>query len=118
MGARGGFRMVLNGHGPLLSIHHTSTCAIIQVDVCHLYPWRQRLGIYSIVVVLCTDLNASCTAGKASLRCAWSSLIMLNGDGLAIGLVHAMPVWQQYVHLHMQSHLIMHLAQVRRALPW
>ena len=78
MGAWGSFRVVLNGHGSLLSVHHTSTCAIIEVDVCHLYTFRQRLRIYSVVVVLCTDLNASCMADKALLRCAWSSQIMLN----------------------------------------
>lgn len=70
--------MVLNCHGSLVSVHHTSTCAIIEVDVCHLYTFRQRLGIYSIVVVLCTNLNASCKPEKPSSMFAWSCQIMLN----------------------------------------
>lgn len=113
--------MVLNGHGSLLSVHHTSTCAIVEVDVCHLYTFRQRLGIYGVVVVLCTDLNASCKAEKPSLRCAWSSQIMLNRKprfGELAVAVHAMTVLEQYLHLHMQSHVIMHMAQAHGNLRW
>ncbi len=93
MGPWGSLRVVLNSHGSLLSVHHTSTCAIIQVDVCHLHPFRQGLGIDSIVVVLCTDLNASCKAEKPWLRFAWSSQIMLKRR-LRFGrdwLLHFMP---------------------------
>ena len=75
--------MVLNRHGSLLSVHHTSTCAIIQVDVCHLHTFRQCLGIYGIVVILCADLNASCKAGKVSLKCARLKSMLNRYYGLA-----------------------------------
>lgn len=54
--------VVLDGHGLLLSPHHASASAIIQVDVGHLHTSGQGLWVHSKVVVLGADLNAPCSA--------------------------------------------------------
>lgn len=52
MGARRGFWVVLNGHGPLASIHHASTGPVIQVDVGDLDILWKGCWVHSVVVVL------------------------------------------------------------------
>lgn len=52
MGAWGRLRVVLDGHGPLASVHHASTGAIIQVDVGNLHLLRESGGVHGVVVVL------------------------------------------------------------------
>ena len=52
MGAGRSLRVVLNGHRPLASIHHASTCSIIQVDVSDLNILGQSCWVHSVVVIL------------------------------------------------------------------
>ena len=52
MGPRGGLRVVLNSHGPLAGVHHSGTCAVIEVDVGDLDIIWEGCWVHSVVVVL------------------------------------------------------------------
>lgn len=60
--AGGSLRVVLDAHCLLRAAQHAGARAIVQVDVRDLDVRRQLVRVHRVVVVLCADLNASCTA--------------------------------------------------------
>ena len=57
MRAWASLRVILNAEGIRTQDAHTFVCLIVQVDVCYFCFGRQRISIYTEVVILASDFN-------------------------------------------------------------